>query len=123
MNTTSTQSAQTPHSRIQAGAAIFAGMALVLYYVVPYTPPLLRFSPHVLAVIAGFLFLLPLRLAGVQRDELIIVLVFLGAGLLCTLSAPAAPITDLLRACALFWILLGCAAGLGTKQPVPRSGA
>jgi hypothetical protein len=77
----------------------------------------------VLAVIAGFLFLLPLRLAGVQRDELIIVLVFLGAGLLCTLSASAAPITDLLRACALFWILLGCAAGLGTKQPVPRSGA
>lgn len=108
MNTASTQSVQTPHNRILAGAAIFAGLALVLYYVVPITPPLLRFSPHVLAVIAGFLLLLPLRLTGIQRDELIIALVFLGAALLSMLSAPAAPVADILRAwlisLAAFWL-------------------
>jgi O-antigen ligase len=50
----------------------------------------------VLAVIAGFLLLLALRPAGIQRDEFIIALVFLGTALLSMLSAHAAPANKVL---------------------------
>lgn len=97
-----------PSNRILTGATILAGMTLALYYLAPYTVRSLGFSPHVLAVIAGFLLLLPLRLVDIQRDEFIIALVFLGTALLSTLSAPAASSTDILRAWLIsmmaFWV-------------------
>lgn len=94
---------------ILSSAAMLGAMALVLYYLVPVAIPPLGFSPHVLAVVAGFVLLLAHRSGDIKIQEYIIPLVFLGTALFSILGAPDAPVPQTLHtwlvSLAAFWLI------------------
>lgn len=105
--------------RVLTNAAILGALAFYLFYLIPFTVPSLSFSPHVLAVVIGFLLVLARIPSTVHGHEFVFPLFFLGIVLLSLLSAPAPPVAEIGRAWLIslmsFW-LFRC-----TFRMLPRS--
>lgn len=109
MNAVPPPPAPTSPNRILSCAAMLCAVALILYYLVPVTVSAIGFSPHVLAIAAGFMILLVRRPNGIRWHEYAMPFTFLGITLISVLIVPGVlPTTDMLRAwlisLATFWL-------------------
>ncbi|MDP1927113.1 MAG: O-antigen ligase family protein [Thiobacillus sp.] len=109
MSASTAHPAKTASRRVLPSATMLGAMALVLYYLIPVAMPPLGFSPHVLAVIAGFVLLLAHSSGEIKIQKYIIPLVFLGTALFSILVAPNAPVPRTLHtwlvSLAAFWLM------------------
>ena len=94
--------------RLLSWAAIFGAIGLGLYFLVPFSVPLLGFSPHVLAVIAGFALLLLHQPRNIKIQEYWSLVLFVATALVALLSAPDMPEARMLHTWVIslmaFWL-------------------
>ena len=88
--------------------AYLGAAALVLYYLVPFAVPALGFSPHVLLIIAGFIFLLMYAQGHIEFWYGFLPLSFVIVAVISVFGAPNMPKTQLLHT----WLVSLMAFGL-----------
>ena len=83
---------------LQSCAVFLCGIALILFYLIPNSICSIRFSPHVIPVIAGTILLVINKPYRILRNENLYGLTFIGIFLLSILFSPSSPVADIWRA-------------------------